>query len=120
MALSYPDTNALTAGVIASAIEVHRQLGPGLLESIYEECLYIELCTSGYPLARQRQVPVIFKGRRVEGFYRPDFVVSEAIIVEVKAVEKLLPVHEAAGPYISPGYRLACRTSREFQRTTTD
>lgn len=95
MTLSYPDTNELTKRIIAAAIEVHRYLGPGLLESIYEECLYLELSDAGLPLDRQRAVPIIYKNRSVNAFYRPDLIVRDTVIVEVKSVEKLIPVHEA-------------------------
>ena len=95
MALSYPETNATSRAVIGCAIEVHRHLGPGLLESIYEECLAVELADAGLSIQRQPPVPVVYKGRKVGGVYRPDILVNQEVIIEVKAVEKLLPVHQS-------------------------
>ncbi len=95
MALSYPETNATSRAVIGCAIEVHRHLGPGLLESIYEDCLAVELADAGLGIQRQPSIPVVYKGRTINGFYRPDILVNHEVIVEVKAVEKLLPVHES-------------------------
>lgn len=85
----------LTEAIIAGAIEVHRHLGPGLLESTYEECLCWELKDSGLAVARQTSVPVIYKGRHVGVAYRLDMVIEQRVIVEVKAVDRLAPVHEA-------------------------
>jgi GxxExxY protein len=82
-------------GIIGACIEVHRVLGPGLLESIYEECLCHELSLKGFRFERQRQVPVVYKGVLLGTGYRIDLVVDERIIVEVKAVERVVPVHEA-------------------------
>lgn len=84
-----------SAAVIGSAIEVHRALGPGLLESAYEECLCHELGVAGIPYRRQVPLPVFYKDVRLECGYRMDLVVAEDIIIEVKAVERLLPLHEA-------------------------
>lgn len=95
MALSYPETNSLSRQIIGCAIEVHRSLGPGLLESIYEECLFWEICDSGLAVSRQRSIPIVYKTHHLAAAYRPDLVVSDKIIVEVKAVEKVLPVHDA-------------------------
>ncbi|TWT44858.1 hypothetical protein RAS1_12760 [Phycisphaerae bacterium RAS1] len=90
-----PLDDALTERVIGAAIEVHRHLGPGLLESAYEECLCWELKERGIALARQAPLPVIYKGVRLDVGYRIDVFVEEALIVEVKAVEVLMPVHDA-------------------------
>lgn len=84
----------LTYAIIGAAIEVHKQLGPGLLESVYEECLGVELADRGLTFARQLEVPVIYKGRRLPMAYRIDMVVEQAVVLELKAIEKLLPVHE--------------------------
>lgn len=81
--------------VIRAAIEVHRALGPGLLESVYESCLARELSLSGVAYERQRSIPLNYKGIRIDAAYRLDLVVGNSLIVEVKSVEKLLPVHEA-------------------------
>ncbi len=85
----------LTAKIIGAAIEVHRALGPGLLESVYEECLSHELRLRGIPFSRQVPLPLVYKGVLLEAGCRVDLVVSETVIVELKAAERLLPVHEA-------------------------
>jgi len=81
--------------VIGACLEVHRHLGPGLLESAYEQCLAHELSLRGLPFERQRPVPVVYKGARLDCGYRLDSVLGERLIVEIKAVERLLPVHQA-------------------------
>jgi GxxExxY protein len=85
----------LTEKIIGFAIEVHRHLGPGLLESAYEECLCYELSQSGFSLARQVPLPVVYKSVRLDCGYRLDVVVEKRVIVELKSVERLMPVHEA-------------------------
>lgn len=87
--------NELTEQVIGAAIEVHRELGPGLLEKVYEECLCRELELRGVPFRRQVVVPVMYKGERLESIYRCDLWVAGLVIVEAKAVEALHPIHEA-------------------------
>jgi GxxExxY protein len=84
-----------THAIIGAAIEVHRELGPGLLESAYEECLCHELNLRGVPFRRQQPLPVVYKGLQLDCAYRLDVLVGDAVVVEVKAVESLLPVHEA-------------------------
>ena len=85
----------LTNEIIGSAIEVHQALGPGLLESAYEECLCHELNLRGIPFRRQVDLPVEYKGIKLSCGYRMDIVVNDVVIVEIKAVQQLLPVHEA-------------------------
>jgi len=85
----------LTEQIIGFAIEVHHSLGPGLLESAYEQCLCIELKHADWIFRRRVAVPVVYKGVRLDCRYRLDLVVANRIIVEVKSIEKLLPVHEA-------------------------
>jgi GxxExxY protein len=85
----------LTGQIIAACIEVHRHLGPGLLESAYEHCLTHELGLRGFRLQRQVQIPLHYKGLALDCGYRLDLVVESRLVVEVKAVERLLPVHEA-------------------------
>ena len=92
---SYKDINDLSGEVIGAAIEVHRALGPGLLESVYEECLCRELELRGVPYERQRELPVEYKGAKLDCGYRLDIVVADKLIVELKACEKLQPIHEA-------------------------
>lgn len=84
----------LTHEIIRCAIEVHRHLGPGLLEATYEEALCIELTDAQLPYKRQISVPVLYKGRLI-GEHRPDLVVAEKVVVEIKSVERLHAVHQA-------------------------
>ena len=85
----------LTRGVIGCAITVHRTLGSGLLESAYDECLAYELVKNGFGIARHVMMPVIYDGVRIDLGYKPDFIVNSELIVELKTVSQLLPVHEA-------------------------
>ncbi len=85
----------LTEKLIAGAIEVHRHLGPGLLESAYEECYCHELRLQGIPLERQRPLPLEYKGVKLDCGYRMDVVAARSAVVEIKCVDKILPVHEA-------------------------
>ncbi len=87
--------NELTHAIIGAAIEVHRQLGPGLLESAYEECLARELTVRGLGYQRQKAVPVVYKEVKLECGYRMDILVEDRIVLELKSVEALNPVHEA-------------------------
>ena len=87
--------NDLTGEVIGSAMEVHRALGPGLLESAYEECPCQELRLRSILFERQKPLPVVFKEVNLDCAYRLDLVVSNAVVVEIKSVEKLIPIHEA-------------------------
>lgn len=85
----------ITGLIIGSAIEVHRALGPGLLESAYQECLCYELCERGLRFAREVPLPVTYKGVKLDCGYRMDLVVENAVVVELKCVETVLPIHEA-------------------------
>jgi len=87
--------NQITREVIGAAIEVHRALGPGLLESAYEECLCRELSLRQIPFERQRPLPVEYKGLHLDCGYRLDLLVMDAVVVEIKSVAKLQPIHEA-------------------------
>jgi GxxExxY protein len=87
--------NRLTAMIIGAAIEVHRYLGPGLLESAYELCLLYELEQLGLKVERQKGLPLVYKEIGLEIGYRIDLLVEGLIVVEIKAVENILPVHEA-------------------------
>ena len=87
--------NELTEQVIGACIEIHRQLGPGLLESAYEECLCYELSTLGIRFERQKPLPVNYKSVNLDCGYRLDLVVEGKIVLELKTVEHLLPIHEA-------------------------
>jgi len=87
--------NLLSEQIIGSAIEVHKALGPGLLESAYEACLCHELNLRGIPFESQVDLPVLYKGVKLEIGYRMDLVVNKLIVVELKAVERLEAIHEA-------------------------
>ena len=87
--------NALTGEIIGAAIEVHRALGPGLLESAYEECLCHELALRGIVFRRQVPLPLAYKGIQLDCGYRLDLLVEDTVVVEVKAVQEVLPLHEA-------------------------
>ena len=91
----FDDINNLTGEVIGAAIEVHKILGPGLLESAYEECLCHELKLREPPFERQKELPIEYKGVKLDCGYRLDVVVANNLIVEIKACESLLPIHEA-------------------------
>lgn len=94
MATPY-ERDPLTDQIIGFAIEVHRHLGPGLLESTYEECLCCELNENGIVFKRQVSLPVVYKSVRLDCGYRIDLVVENRVILEIKAVERLLPIHDA-------------------------
>lgn len=85
----------LSEGIIGCAIEVHKQLGPGLLETAYEASLVYELEQNGYMVERQKPIPVKYKAVALDCGYRLDLLVNESAIIELKAVEKLLPIHDA-------------------------
>lgn len=87
--------SALSQQVIGCAIEVHRVLGPGLLESTYEQCLARELSLNNIEFVTQHQLPVEYKGVRIDCGYRVDVLVAKEIILELKSVQELMPVHEA-------------------------
>jgi GxxExxY protein len=89
------DINKLTGEVIASAIEVHKILGPGLLESTYEECLCRELGLRKISFERQKDLPIVYKGFSLDCGYRLDVIVDSRLILELKACESLLPIHQA-------------------------
>jgi GxxExxY protein len=88
-------SRGLSYRVIGCAMEVHRHLGPGLLERLYEECLCDELTAAGMGYVRQQALPVIYKGKTLNGFYRVDLVVEDELAVEIKSAPQVLPVHEA-------------------------
>lgn len=85
----------LSEKIIGAAIEVHKALGPGLLESAYEECLCYELGLRGVAVERQHPLPLAYKGIKLDCGYRIDIVVEGKVVVELKCVENLLPVHDA-------------------------
>jgi GxxExxY protein len=85
----------ITNGIISAALEVHRALGPGLLESTYEACLAFELAERGFALEQQKSLPVVYRNVHLECGYRLDLLVEQCVIVEIKSVEALMPIHEA-------------------------
>ena len=87
--------NILTEIVIRSAIEVHKELGPGLLESVYEECLIRVLKEEGLKVESQKKVPLVFRNEKLDKHFIIDLLINEILVVELKSVEKVLPIHEA-------------------------
>lgn len=87
--------DALSDRIIGLALEVHRELGPGLLESAYEQCLAHELTGAGIRFQRQAGIPVAYKEMQLDCGFRADLLVEERLIVELKSVEKLMPIHQA-------------------------
>jgi GxxExxY protein len=89
------ELNEITKRIIGCAIEVHKSLGPGLLESAYEECLSYELIKNGLNIKRQQPTPVVYKEIKLECGYRIDILVENSVVVELKVVDEFNPVHEA-------------------------
>ena len=87
--------DSITEQIIGAAIAVHRALGPGLLESAYEACLAFELTERGLKVERQKPLPVVYRGVRLECGYRLDLLVEDVVIVEIKSVDALAPIHKA-------------------------
>ena len=87
--------NSISEGVIGAAIAVHRELGPGLLESAYEACLVFELMDRGYRVVDQLELPVFYRGQSIDAGFKIDLLVNEAVIVELKAVDRMIPVYDA-------------------------
>jgi GxxExxY protein len=87
--------NRLSNVVIGAALRVHSELGPGMLESAYEECTLFELTDKGLHVERQKPLPLIYRGHRLDCGYRVDMIVEDAIVIEVKAIERLEKVHSA-------------------------
>ncbi len=87
--------NSLSNTIIGAAIEVHKQLGPGLLESVYEECLAYELSQIQIPFERQKPIPVVYKNVRLDCGFKIDLLVDKVVLVELKAIDALAPIHDA-------------------------
>jgi len=85
----------LTGKILGAAIEVHKVLGPGLLESVYESCLCYELRLRGISFERQVELPIVYKGVALPCSFRIDIIVENAVLIELKAIERLLAIHEA-------------------------
>lgn len=105
----------LTERIIGLAIEIHRALGPGLLESAYEECLCYGLREAGIEYERQLALPVIYKSVTLKGGYRLDIVAEQKVILEIKTVECLLPVHQAQALTLSEAQQVQYWLTDEFQ-----
>ncbi len=89
------ELDRITEDIIGAAIEVHRELGPGLLESTYEACSAYELTQRGLKVERQKPLPVVYKRLKLDIGYRVDLLVEDQVIVELKAVDRLEPIHES-------------------------
>lgn len=87
--------NTITAKILDACIDVHKNLGPGLLESVYEYCLYKELENRGINVKQQVFLPVVYKGEEIDINFRMDLLVEDEIVIELKSVETILPIHEA-------------------------
>jgi GxxExxY protein len=95
MVVSQKYLNEVAYEIVGCAIEVHKHLGPGLLESIYERCLLNELINNGFRVRSQVEVPLIYKGQSLDSNFKLDILVEDLIIIELKAVEKILPIYKA-------------------------
>ncbi len=89
------EMNKITEGIIGAAIEVHKNLGPGLLESAYQAALAYELTERGFKIEQQKSLPLLYKNVKLEFGYRLDFLVNDKVVVEIKSMEGLAPIHEA-------------------------
>lgn len=89
------ETDVVARHVVDAAYRVHRAMGPGLLESVYEACLCCELSRRGLKFEKQVEIPIVYEGIRLESGLRLDLLVADLVVVELKAVEQLLPIHEA-------------------------
>lgn len=89
------ELNNISEIIIGKAIEVHKVLGPGLLESTYEACLKYELTQTGFKVENQKSVPIIYKGIAIGNGYRLDMIIEDSVIIELKSIELVLPIHKA-------------------------
>jgi len=89
------ELNKITEGIIGAAIEVHKNLGPGLLESAYQAALAYELTERGFKIEQQKSLPLLYKNVKLESGYRLDLLVNDKVVVEIKSMEGLAPIHEA-------------------------
>jgi len=93
--MTQQEVNSLSYRIIGCAIEVHKRLGPGLLESVYEKCMIEELKFQSLNAVSQQQIPIVYRGKEIDCNLRFDLLVNDCIIVELKAVEEMLPLHKA-------------------------
>ena len=112
--------NDITGQILSAAIDVHRTLGPGLLESNYLPCLQFELAARKLRFVTQRSVPIIYKGMRLDAGYRIDLIVEDMVVVEVKAVASLACRTPGAGADVPAPDRLPGRTADQLQRAKAD
>jgi GxxExxY protein len=89
------ELNKITEGIIGAAIEVHRNLGPGLLESAYQAALAYELNQRGYKVEQQKPLPMQYKEIRLDAGYRLDFLINDKVVLEIKSSDKVIPIHDA-------------------------
>jgi GxxExxY protein len=89
------DINKLTEKILGFAFQVHTELGPGLLESAYEECLYYELTKEGFSVAQQIEIPLVYKEIKLERGYRADLIVENKVVIEIKSIDAINDVHVA-------------------------
>ncbi len=89
------ELNLISEAIIDAGLEVHREIGPGLLESIYEDCLSWEIGKRGFTVERQKVIPVIYKNTLTSHPFRLDMLIEDKVVVEIKNVERLIPIHEA-------------------------
>jgi GxxExxY protein len=89
------EDKSLTHSIIGAAIEIHRNLGPGLLEAVYEECLAKEFVLREIPYARQKPIPLVYKDLKLECGYRLDFLVAGRVVVELKSIDAIAPIHDS-------------------------
>jgi len=87
--------NKITKTIIGVAVNIHRALGPGLLESAYEACMVYDLAHAGLEVEQQKPLPIVYRGVKLECGYRLDLIIESEVIVEIKSIEKLLPIHKA-------------------------
>jgi len=95
MTLSHPESNELTRTIIGDAIAVHSELGPGLLEKSYDDCLYFAMAERPLQIERQRKISIVFRSHVIPDSYKADLIVNNSVIIEVKSVEKIIGVHKA-------------------------
>jgi GxxExxY protein len=95
-----PEVDRIASEIVDAGFQVHKALGPGLLESAYEECVAHELLERGLSVRRQVAMPIAYRGVKLEAGYRIDLLINDCVVVEVKAIEALLPIHQAQVTYL--------------------
>ena len=112
--------NDATSSIIASAIKVHKALGPGLLESTYTDCLVYELRRSGSHVESQQAVPILYDGVSLDCGYRLDMVVNDLVVVELKAIDRFAPIHTAQMLTLPQAYGLSRGPAHQLQRAASE